>query len=195
MEKKSTITMADLMKKVNEGTATTKACQQANSEQLAEVARAQQSNYDSIMKRIEEQDDNMSKATYHVCETVNQGAGRTISEVRESECRLSKKIDSIRTVALGAFDWITIIIVTILGGVGGWFFSKCMIAHQFAAWVDRTDTVNYARDAAGNIVDITNTTTATTVWPTVILTIVLFAVVGLTVSYAICSSIREREVD
>jgi len=70
-----------------------------------------------------------------------------------------------------------------------------MIAHQFAAWVDRTDTVNYVRDAAGNIVDITNTTTATTVWPTVILTIVLFAVVGLTVSYAICSSIREREVD
>lgn len=195
MGKNSNVTMADLMKKVNEGTATTKACQQVTSEQIADLGKAQQSGYDNIMQRIDEHEDNMSKATYHVCEVVTQGAGRTIREVRESESRLSKKIDSIGTAALGALDWITIIIVTILGGVGGWFFSKCMIAHQFAAWVDRTDTVNYVRDAAGNIVDITNTTTATTVWPTVILTIVLFAVVGLTVSYAICSSIREREVD
>ena len=195
MGKNSTITMADLMKKVNEGTATTRACQQVTSEQIADLGKAQQSGYDNIMQRIDEHEDNMSKATYHVCETVTQSAGRTIREVRESECRLSKKIDSIGTAALGALDWITIIIVTILGGVGGWFFSKCMISHQFAAWVDRTDTVNYVRDAAGNIVDITNTTTATTVWPTVILTVLLFAVVGLTVSYAICSSIREREVD
>ena len=195
MGKNSNVTMADLMKKVNEGTATTRACQQVTSEQIAELGKAQQSGYDNLMQRIDEHEDNMSKATYHVCETVTQGAGRTIREVRESESRLSKKIDSIGTAALGALDWITIIIVTILGGVGGWFFSRCMISHQFAAWVDRTDTVNYVRDAAGNIVDITNTTTATTVWPTVILTVVLFAVVGLTVSYAICSSIREREVD
>jgi cell division protein FtsX len=70
-----------------------------------------------------------------------------------------------------------------------------MINHQFAAWVDRTDTIEYIRDAAGNITDITNTTAATTVWPTVILTVILFAIVGFTVAYAICDSIREKESD
>lgn len=181
-------TMDDLMNEV-------RAAQQVTSEQNAELGRQADSNLEKFMARMDEHEDNMSKGFYHINETVNQGAAATIKQTRESEKRLSDKIDSIKGRALGAIDWITIIIVTILGGVGGWLFSKCMIAHQFAAWVDREDTINYVRDAAGNITDITNTTTATTVWPTVILTIVLFAVVGLTVSYAICSSIRDKEVD
>ena len=181
-------TMQDLINEV-------RAAQQVTSEQNAELGRQAQSNFGALMKRMDSHEDNMSKGMYHLNESINQGAAASIKQTRESEKRLSDKIDSIKGRALGAIDWITIVIVTILGGVGGWFFSKCMIAHQFAAWVDREDTINYIRDAAGNITDITNTTKATTVWPTVILTIILFAVVGLTVSYAICSSIRDKEVD
>ena len=146
-----------------------------------------------FMQRIDEHEDNMSKGFYRLNDSVNQAAAASINQTRESEKRLSDKIDSIGGRALSTLDWITVIIVTIIGGIGGWLFSKCMIAHQFAAWVDREDTINYVRDAAGNITDITSSTVATTVWPTVILTIVLFAVVGLTVSYAICSSIRTKE--
>ena len=192
---KKEITMQDLLNSVNEGTSTTRAAQQANSEQLAEVARAQKSYYDSFIDRLNSHEENMSKGLYHVNETVNQAAAEGIKQTRESERRLSDKIDSIKGKAFGALDWITIFLVTIISGVGGWFFSKCMITHEFAAWVDRTDTIQYVRDAAGNITDITNTTSATTVWPTVILTVVLFAIVGFTVAYAICDSIRAKESD
>lgn len=192
---KKEITMQDLLNSVNEGTSTTRAAQQANSEQLAEVARAQKSYYDSFIDRLNSHEENMSKGLYHVNETVNQAAAEGIKQTRESERRLSDKIDSIKGKAFGALDWIAIFLVTIISGVGGWLFSKHMIAHEFAAWVDRTDTIQYVRDAAGNITDITNTTSATTVWPTVILTIVLFAIVGFTVACAICDSIRAKESD
>jgi hypothetical protein len=181
-------TMDDLMNEV-------RAAQQVTSEQNAELGRQADSNLAKFMARMDEHEDNMSKGFYHINETINQGAGAAIKQTRESEKRLSDKIDSIKGKALSVLDWVTIVIITILGGVGGWFFSKCMIDHQFAAWVDREDTINYVRDAAGNIVDITNTTTASTVWPTVILTIALFAIVGFTVAYAICSAIRDKEVD
>lgn len=189
------ITMKDLLNSVKEGTKVTRAAQQTNSEQLAEVARAQKSYYDSFIDRLNSHEENMSKGLYHVNETINQGTAEGIRQTRESEKRLSDKIDSIKGKALGVLDWLTILLVTIISGVGGWLFSKCMIAHEFAAWVDRTDTINYVRDAAGNITDITNTSVATTVWPTVILTVALFAVVGFTVAYAICDSIRAKESD
>ena len=77
--------------------------------------------------------------------------------------------------------------------------SACFLAFSLAgcgaATSTGTATSAQATSTAAVASATATTTTATTVWPTVILTIVLFAVVGLTVSYAICSSIREREVD
>lgn len=168
--------------------------QQVLSSQLAEVARDAKAEREDYFGRAM---DNLSQTAYNLNATVNQGVVDTKNEIHSAKNEIITEVrnNSCRPKALGFIDWITIFIVTILGGVGGWFFSKCMISHQFAAWVDRTDTVEYIRDAAGNITDITNTTAATTVWPTVILTIVLFAIVGFTVTYAICDSIREKESD
>lgn len=187
--------MEELLAAINEGTATTKAAQQTNSEQLAEVAKANESYYDAFLKRMDSHEDNMSKGMYHLNESINQGAAAAIKATNDSEDRLSKKINAIKGRALGVLDWLTIIIVTVLGGVGGWFFSRCMIRHEFAAWVDRKEVFEYIRDAAGNVTDITCTTSATTVWPTVIITVVLFAIIGFTVSYAVCDSIRQKESD
>ena len=196
MGKNNSISMEQLLASINEGKEITRAAQQTNSEQLAEVAKANESYYDAFIKRMDSHEDNMSKGMFHLNESINQGAAATIKEVRESESRLAKKIDSKSGLkALGVIDWLTIILVTIISGVGGWFFSNCMINHQFAAWVDRTDTTQLIRDAAGNLTDVTVTTSAVTVWPTVIITIVLFAVVGFTVTLAICDAIRQKEGD
>ena len=70
-----------------------------------------------------------------------------------------------------------------------------MIDHQIAAWVDRVDTINFVRDAAGNITNITNTTSAVTLWPVVALTIFLFAVIGFGLGYIISECIRAKESD
>lgn len=168
--------------------------QQVLSSQLAEVARDAKAEREDFFGRAM---DNLSQTAYNLNSTVNQGVVDTKKEIHSAKNEIISEVrnNSSKPKALGAIDWITIFIVTILGGVGGWFFSQCMISHQFAAWVDRTDTIEYIRDAAGNITDITNTTAATTVWPTVILTVVLFAIVGFTVAYAICDSIRAKESD
>jgi hypothetical protein len=79
--------------------------------------------------------------------------------------------------------------VTVLAGFCGWLFSKTMIAHEFSPWVDRTATDIY--DALGNY-SSTNVTTET-VWVTVILTVVLFAIVGMMLAYTVVSDLREKE--
>ncbi len=188
----STVSMAQLLAAVNDNGKTTRACQQLTSEQLAELGRAQQSGFDRFMSRMDEHENNMSKGMTLLNESICHGAARAVRATEEAEGRLSKKIDSIKGRTLSAIDYITVLIVAILSGVAGWFFSNCMIQHEFAAWVDRVEKTDYVRDAAGNWVDVIQTTTTQTVWPTVILTIALFVIVGTSIAFAVVESISEE---
>ena len=187
----STVSMAQLLAAVNDSTKTTRACQQVTSEQLAEIGKAQQSGFDRFMARMDEHESNVSKGMTLLNESICHGAARSVRATEEAESRLSKKIDGIKGRALSAWDWLTTLIVAVIAGVTGWFFSKCMIAHQFAAWVDRVEKTDYVRDAAGNWVDVVQTTSTQIVWPTVIATVVLFAIVGFTIALAVVESIDD----
>ena len=192
----SSITMDQLLASINKGTQVTKAAQQVNSEQLAEVAKAQESYYEAFQKRFDTHEDNMSKGMFHLNETINQGTAATIDELRSAESRLTKEIKKSRkSNPFTWVDWLTSLIVSIVFGAIGWVYSNCMIARQFAAWVDRQDTIQYIRDGSGNITDITNTTSAVTVMPTVYVTIGLFAIIGFALAFIVLSVIKEKEGD
>lgn len=134
-----------------------------------------------------------SQGLINLGDLVGIHAKTVIDEGKASEKNIIEKIDALKGAAFSALDWICVLIVTVLSGLCGWFFSKAMIAHEFAAWVDRKEVLNYVRDGAGNVVDITNTVTTETVWVTVILTIVLFAIVGMTLAYTAVSDLRSNE--
>ena len=132
---------------------------------------------------------------------VAQGTAKSVTETRkakeelaEGQKRLEKKIDKIgKPAAFSGLDWLTVFIVSALGALGGWFFSKAMISHQFAAWVDRKTTTQYIRDAAGNWTDVVQKTTTATVWPTVIVTIIIGALVGLFAAITILDIVKAKE--
>ena len=187
----STVSMQQLLAAVNDNGKTTRACQQLTSEQLAELGRAQQSGFDRFMARMDEHENNVSKGMTLLNESIRHGAARAVKATEDAESRLGKKIDSITGRVLSVWDWITAIIVAAISGLAGWFFSKCMISHEFAAWVDRTEQTDYVRDAAGNWVDVIQTTSTQVVWPTVIATIVLFAIVGFTIALAVVENIDD----
>ena len=168
--------------------------QQVLSSQLAEVARDAKAEREDYFGRAM---DNMSKTAYNLNATVNQGVVDTRNEIHSAKNEIISEVrnNSCKPKVFGPLDWIVVLIFTVIGGVSGWFYSQLMIDHQIAAWVDRVDTINFVRDAAGNITNITNTTSAVTLWPVVALTIFLFAVIGFGLGYIISECIRAKESD
>ncbi len=110
--------------------------------------------------------------------TINQGTATTVAQVRRSEQNLSAQIAKLAPRAYEKVDYFIIFISSLIAGLLGWFFCRCMISHQFAAWVDCTNVTNIERDIAGNLISTTTTTSSEVVWFTVIVTIVLFAIIG-----------------
>lgn len=125
----------------------------------------------------------------HLSDTVNRNGLAGIRQTQQSEAALSAKIDRIRPAVLKTADYLVILVVTILFGVIGWLFSNTMISHGFSPWVDRG--ADIVRDAAGNL--IATNPTVQTVWVVVVVTIALFAIVGMTLSYTVLGDLRDKE--
>jgi len=124
----------------------------------------------------------------HLSDTVNRNGLAGIRQTQQSEANLSKRIDALKA-DLKTGDYIVILIVTVIFGVIGWLFSNTMISHEFSPWVDRG--ADIVRDAAGNL--IATNPTVQTVWVVVAVTIALFAIVGMTLSYTVLGDLRDKE--
>ena len=135
-----------------------------------------------------------SMAAGRVIESVKENAKETTEAVNKcTKQEADRVIAEVSTdTSLSSIDWLLIVLFTTLGGIAGWFFSRCMINHGFSAWVHTSTTQKLVRDANGNFVDFVTTSSQTTVWPTVILTIVLMAIVACMVTMAFVSNKKRR---
>ena len=110
--------------------------------------------------------------------TINQGTATTVAQVRSSERNLSAQIAKLAPRAYETLDYLIIALSSLIGGILGWFYSQEMIRRGFAVWVKTVETTTFNKDGYGNIIDITTTSSSETVWATVVLTIILFAIIG-----------------
>ena len=147
----------------------------------------------AVQKRLDNVEEHISAGFAAINSTVNQNGQAAIKQTRISEANLSKKLDAI-SGAFTALDWLTVLLVSILGGVIGWLVSNVMIENQFAPWVKVIQTWKPTLDAAGNVIGFsTVATSAQTVVPVVIITIVIFAMLGFGFSTVVLDSIRRSE--
>ena len=114
------------------------------------------------------------------------------SHLDKVEENLSNKIREASRCTLSAVDKLIILIVTLLAGVGGWLLSQNAIKNGMAPYVKMQEStvIDYIKDAAGNVVDIT-ATTSTSVAQVYTAPIVLTIVLSMIIAFALSSYILQ----
>lgn len=147
--------------------------------QAAATSVAQtRSSEDSIKQHVTTTAEQIFAGQANLNTTINQGTATTVAQVRRSEQNLSAQIAKLAPRAYETLDYLIIALASLIGGILGWFYSQEMIRRGFAVWVKTVETTTFNKDGYGNIIDITTTSSSETVWATVVLTIILFAIIG-----------------